>query len=298
MMTARLRGLRTATFVVPSLEDAKRFYTAAVGHPPYFDEPFYVGFDVEGYELGLLPAEGELAAGVGGGRVYFTVDDIEAASAQLSAQGARLTSEPHDVGGGIVLRDIDDPWGNAFGIIYNPSFCPQLVEASAADVSERRIEKVATVALSREDAYARWSTEAGLAQWWTDQTKIDLRPGGSYEIYMLDDAPAGQRGADWCRVLSFLPGRMLSFTWNAPPQFPTTRPRLTWVVLTFDDATLDGGGAGCRVTLTHLGWPASGLNDADSEWPATFDYFDNAWTRVMQWFEEKWFEEKRVEEKA
>jgi predicted enzyme related to lactoylglutathione lyase len=271
MMTARLRGLRTATFVVPSLEDAKRFYTAAVGHPPYFDEPFYVGFDVEGYELGLLPAEGELAAGVGGGRVYFAVDDIEAASAQLSAQGARLTSEPHDVGGGIVLRDIDDPWGNAFGIIYNPSFCPQLVEASAADVSERRIEKVATVALS---------------------------PGGSYEIYMLDDAPAGQRGADWCRVLSFLPGRMLSFTWNAPPQFPTTRPRLTGVVLTFDDATLDGGGAGCRVTLTHLGWPASGLNDADSEWPATFDYFDNAWTRVMQWFEEKWFEEKRVEEKA
>lgn len=297
MAQARLRGLRTATFQVTSLEEAKAFYTAAVGHPPYFDEPFYVGYDVEGFELGLMPLEDDsqsvpATGGAGGGRVYFAVDDIEAASALLEGKGATATSDPHDVGGGIVLRDFTDPWGNALGVIYNPSFAPQLVEAAAGDVSDRRLTKQATVALDRHQAFDKWSTEAGLASWWTEHTTIDLRPGGSYEIYMLPGAPPGERGADWCRVLSFLPGRMLSFTWNAPPQFKTTRPRLTWVVVTFDDAKLDvvadqAGAAGCLVTLEHLGWPASGLADASSEWSATFDYFDDAWTRVMQWFEDK-----------
>jgi uncharacterized protein YndB with AHSA1/START domain len=71
---------------------------------------------------------------------------------------------------------------------------------------------------------------------------------------------------------------MLSFTWNAPPELKT-RPLHTWVVILFEDS--DGG---TRVTLNHYGWPASGLADPESDWPATLDYFNNAWGYVMDLF--------------
>ena len=71
---------------------------------------------------------------------------------------------------------------------------------------------------------------------------------------------------------------MLSFTWNAPPTLKT-RPLHTWVVLTFDPS-----GTGTTITLTHLGWPESGLADPSSDWPATYEYFENAWTNVIARF--------------
>ena len=45
-------GLRTAAYPVPDLEAGKKWYTEALGVEPYFSEPFYVGFDIGGYELG------------------------------------------------------------------------------------------------------------------------------------------------------------------------------------------------------------------------------------------------------
>ena len=48
-------GLRTAIYWVADIEAAKAWYTKVLGIEPYFDEPFYVGFNVGGYELGLQP---------------------------------------------------------------------------------------------------------------------------------------------------------------------------------------------------------------------------------------------------
>ena len=55
-------GLRTVIYPSPDLATAKAWYTQALGQDPYFDEPFYVGFNVGGYELGLDP-NGDVAVG-------------------------------------------------------------------------------------------------------------------------------------------------------------------------------------------------------------------------------------------
>ncbi len=78
-MDAKFLGLRTAIYQVSDLEKAKKWYAGVLGQDPYFDEPFYVGFDVGGYELGLLPDESRSGKGEGGTTAYWGVDDAQAA---------------------------------------------------------------------------------------------------------------------------------------------------------------------------------------------------------------------------
>jgi len=142
------------------------------------------------------------------------------------------------------------------------------------ELTDRTIERETVMALPRAEAWARWTTHAGLLTFFGADNRVELRQGGPYEIYFLMDQPYGLRGSEGCTILSYLPEHMLSFTWNAPPDQPFVRdnPYKTFVVLNFDDAE-----GGTRVRLTHLGWPAG---DA---WDTAFAYFENAWTRVMQW---------------
>src|SRR5688500_8666444 len=60
-----LLGLRTIIYKVPDLARAKAWYGETFGISPYFDEPFYVGFNVGGYELGLDPDTKKQGAGAG-----------------------------------------------------------------------------------------------------------------------------------------------------------------------------------------------------------------------------------------
>ncbi|MGD8698831.1 MAG: VOC family protein [Gemmatimonadales bacterium] len=115
-------GLRTAVYRVDDLGAAKAWYSEALGIKPYFDEPYYVGFNVGGFELGLHPAEDETPVGIGGATVYWGVEDIEAATARLLAQGATLHGEIQDVGEGILVASVVDPFGNLLGVIRNPHF--------------------------------------------------------------------------------------------------------------------------------------------------------------------------------
>jgi predicted enzyme related to lactoylglutathione lyase len=112
-----LLGLRTAIYRTPDLAEGKRWYMKALGITPYFDQPFYVGFNVGGYELGLLPDATASTVGV-----YWGVKDITAAHARLLELGAQPRTEVTDVGDGIRAADVLDPWGNVFGIIENPNF--------------------------------------------------------------------------------------------------------------------------------------------------------------------------------
>jgi uncharacterized protein YndB with AHSA1/START domain/predicted enzyme related to lactoylglutathione lyase len=267
-----LGGLRSAFLSVDDVDSAKAWYSDFLGITPYFDEPFYVGFDIEGYELGLIPG------GESGVEAVFAASDPGVVLERAVSLGATLSEAPRDVGEGIVTASYTDPFGNRIGLIRNPHFAPHLVYTSAEDRSGLMIHRAARVSMDSASAWELWATEDGLSKWWTSNVNIDLRPGGAYEIYFNPEQPPGDRGGDWCRVLSFLPGRMLSFTWNAPPELKT-RPLHTWVVLTFES-----GEAGTVVDLTHLGWPQSGLDDLESDWLATFEYFDNAWTYVMSLF--------------
>ena len=116
-----IQGLRTVIYKVPDLAAAKAWYGRILGIEPYFAEPFYVGFQVGGFELGLDPEMGDTAPG-GGVVPYWGVADADAAYLELVARGAQPYEPVRDVGGGIKVAAVKDPFGNIFGIIENPNF--------------------------------------------------------------------------------------------------------------------------------------------------------------------------------
>lgn len=116
------QGLRTVIYHVPDLAAAKAWYTEAFGVAPYFDEPFYVGFEIGGYELGLHPY-GNRAVRVGDSVVaYWGVPDIQLAVSHMLAKGATAREPVSDVGHDIKVASVVDPFGNVIGLIQNPHF--------------------------------------------------------------------------------------------------------------------------------------------------------------------------------
>ncbi|MFD8455666.1 VOC family protein [Streptomyces antimycoticus] len=117
-MSVKFLGLRTVVYPARDLEAAKLWWNSTLGHEPYFDEPFYVGYDVGGYELALdpdgAPDEGPI--------VYWGVDDVSGAEAQLLAAGCESRSSCREVGGGIEVAVVRNPTGDLIGLIYNPHF--------------------------------------------------------------------------------------------------------------------------------------------------------------------------------
>jgi predicted enzyme related to lactoylglutathione lyase len=117
-----LQGLRTAIYRTGNLEGAKEWYAGVLGFDPYFDEPFYVGFDVGGFELGLQPDGGDANISGAGVVAYWGVGDADAAHGRLLELGALERGGVQDVGDGIRIASVLDPFGNVFGIIENPHF--------------------------------------------------------------------------------------------------------------------------------------------------------------------------------
>ena len=115
-------GLRTTGYIVADLSKAKGWYTKAFQVEPYFDESFYVGFNIGGYELGLMPEGDE--ANLKGENVlsYWGVEDIQKENERLLELGATKHQEPTNVGGDLMVASVFDPWRNIIGIIYNPYF--------------------------------------------------------------------------------------------------------------------------------------------------------------------------------
>ncbi len=114
-------GLRTVIYKVSDLERARAWYSDVLGQAPYFDQPFYVGFSVGGFELGLDPDTDGVTPG-GGVIAYWGVDDADMALARLIRLGATAHGGVQDVGDGIRLAVVSDPDGNLFGVIANPHF--------------------------------------------------------------------------------------------------------------------------------------------------------------------------------
>ncbi len=117
------KGLRTVVYEVNDIQQAKAWYSMVLQIEPYFDEPFYVGFNVGGYELGLQPGEKAVGSSKSDGvKAYWGVEDIDAALKRLLDEGATLYEGVQDIGGGIQVATVRDPFGNLFGIIVNPEF--------------------------------------------------------------------------------------------------------------------------------------------------------------------------------
>lgn len=116
-----IKGLATAIYKVPDLAAAKAWYSKAFGLEPYFDEPFYVGFNIGGYELGLDP-DPSGKAGAGGSVPYWRVAEIGPAFDHFVASGATVVNPVQEVGGDITVATVADPFGNLIGLIENPHF--------------------------------------------------------------------------------------------------------------------------------------------------------------------------------
>lgn len=115
------QGLRTSIYKVKDLEKAKKWYSDVLGIEPYFDEPFYVGFNVGGFELGLDPDAENVSVG-NNVEIYWGVINVAEAFDSLLKKGAKSHVEPTNTGGNIVVATVLDPFGNVFGIIENPEF--------------------------------------------------------------------------------------------------------------------------------------------------------------------------------
>jgi predicted enzyme related to lactoylglutathione lyase len=122
MNNNRFLGLRTAVYKVPNLQKAKEWYTKAFKTKPYFDELFYVGFNIKGYELGLMPVEEKDQKRGDNSLSYWGVENIQEVYDHLIDLGAKEHEKPTNVGGELITASVLDPWGNVIGIIFNPYF--------------------------------------------------------------------------------------------------------------------------------------------------------------------------------
>ncbi len=110
------KKLRTVIYKTADLNAAREWYIKVTGIQPYFDQPFYIGFDINGYELGLDPDMSNITPG-NQAVSYWAVDKIEDAISQLSANGAIIIQPKTNVGGEIQVAVIKDPFGNHIGLI-------------------------------------------------------------------------------------------------------------------------------------------------------------------------------------
>lgn len=148
------------------------------------------------------------------------------------------------------------------------------VATAGAFAGEARvIHKEVTVAASAKDVWQAWTTSEGIKSFFGRDADIELAVGGKFEVYFALDAPKGSRGSEGCKILAFLPEKMLAFSWNAPPSIPSLRDAgaKTQVVLQLAPVR----GAATRVSLTQ-----HGLGDG-KEWDQYHAHFDQAWGYVL-----------------
>lgn len=124
-----------------------------------------------------------------------------------------------------------------------------------------------------EDVWLAWTTPEGLQSFFARNVNMELRPGGPFELLFDHEAEEGLRGSEGCQVLSFVEGEMLSFTWNAPPEFIVERGERTFVVLQFAKVDEDR----TRLRLVHDGWKWK----QGGHWKAVRDAADARWDRAF-----------------
>jgi predicted enzyme related to lactoylglutathione lyase len=117
MTGSSTQGIKTVLHPVSDLAPAKAVYTALLGAAPQTDSDYYVGFDVEGQHIGLVPGGGP--QGMTSPVAYWHVPDIEAKLAEVTAAGAAVKEPEHDVGGGRLVATVTDPDGNVLGLLQD-----------------------------------------------------------------------------------------------------------------------------------------------------------------------------------
>lgn len=137
--------------------------------------------------------------------------------------------------------------------------------------SDKAIVKDVIIPAPVSEVWRAWTTSEGLQSFFSRHARAELRPGGPIEILFLMDRPYGLQGSEDCHYLSYIPERMLSFEWNAPPDFGPLRDIRTILVIFFEPIS----DKETRLLFEHRGW---GIGD---DWDRLFAYFDRAWGFVL-----------------
>jgi len=154
--------------------------------------------------------------------------------------------------------------------VTNPEI--QSTNRYAEDPSDRIMHKEIAVPATSDQVWEAWTTTAGVKTFFSSAARVELKLGGAYEVYFLLDQPYGLQGSEDCRILSFVPKKMLSFEWNAPPDFGELRQQHTQVVLHFEEVKPGQ----VKVSFAQSGW-GKGEN-----WDKLYEYFDRAWDYVLK----------------
>lgn len=150
------------------------------------------------------------------------------------------------------------------------SVVPGIAAAQAPD-PDRRLVKQVTVKAPVADVWKAWTTTEGIVSFFAPSARVEARPGGPFEIHFNPYARPGLKGADDMVVLAVQEEKMISFTWNSPPQMPVVRPQRTAVQVRFRPT----GDKETEVRLVHGGWGEG------EKWDESFKYFDTAWGRIL-----------------
>ncbi len=117
MSDSSIEGIKTVLHPVSDLTASKHVYEALLGMAPQTDSPYYVGFEVAGQQIGLVPGGGP--QGMTSPVAYWHVSDIEAKLVDVIAAGATVKEPAHDVGGGRLVATVSDPDGNVLGLLQD-----------------------------------------------------------------------------------------------------------------------------------------------------------------------------------
>jgi uncharacterized protein YndB with AHSA1/START domain len=143
--------------------------------------------------------------------------------------------------------------------------------APPADSVGRALRYRVDIPAPIEAVWSAWTESARVKEWFAPRSNIELRPLGAYEILFFPEAEPGKQGAEDNLVLAVQAPEMLSFTWDAPPEFPEARKQRTSVVLRFQRLGPDR----TRVWFEQTGWGRGG------QWDESYQYFSSAWKYVL-----------------
>jgi uncharacterized protein YndB with AHSA1/START domain/uncharacterized protein YciI len=142
------------------------------------------------------------------------------------------------------------------------------------DPSDRVMQKEILVKTSLDEAWKTWTTTEGVKSFFSSEAMVELYPGGPFEIYFDHSAPYGLKGSEDCKILFYIPKEILCYEWNAPPAFGELRYIKTQVSLQFEEIATGN----VKLTFAQYGWGKT------EKWNELYDYFDRAWSMVLDNF--------------
>jgi uncharacterized protein YndB with AHSA1/START domain len=160
-------------------------------------------------------------------------------------------------------------------VAVSPAMAQKPSNTMAQTNSVRAVHVEGTVKAPVAEVWRVWTTSEGAEEFFAQKANIRLAIGGLYEIqFDPHDERSGTKGLE---ILSYVPEEMISFQWNAPPEYPEVRNGGTWVVVEMRPEGPDR----THVSVTHLGWKEG------PEWDAAFGHFTRGWGDLMKRLERR-----------